>query len=187
MDFYHWIWCFYETCLGIYVYVQLCPSIVAVFSDCLTNRVVDGDLGAFGVFVVRHGEHAGVAARVLRVFGVHQAQRAVSKRDPEAVQLHMLVPRRRGVAVPRAAVVGEDVGGVLAVGEAPLEGGVVEVRRGRAGDGQISRFSPSYFYQRGGVVEMFEPTDHLVFQHIKPQQYFLLPLSLSEAVHTGPP
>lgn len=98
--------------------------------------------------VERHGEHAGVAARVLRVLGVHQSQRAVTKRDPEAVQLHVVVPGRRGHAAPRLAVVGEDVRGVLAVGEAPVEEGVVQVGRGVAGDGQISPLNSSYFYQR---------------------------------------
>lgn len=75
----------------------------------LTNRTVDGDVGALGVSVVRHGEHTGVAARVLRVFGVHQAQGAVSERDPEAVQLHVAVPGQRGDTFPRLAVEGEDV------------------------------------------------------------------------------
>lgn len=138
----------------LYLYCQQMPwkdqfSLIENY-DCvcvcdLTGRIVDGDVGVFGVSVVRHGEHAGVAARVLRVFGVHQPQGAVSERDPEAVQLHVVVPGRRGDAVPRLAVVGEDVGGVLAVGEAPVEEGVVQVRRGVAGDGQVSPLSSSYF------------------------------------------
>ena len=96
--------------------------------------------------VVRHGEHAGVAARVHQVLGVHQTQRAVSKRDPEAVQLHVVVPGWRGVAFPRLAAVGEDLGVLLAVGEAPVEEGVVQVRRGVAGDGQVFSLSSFYFY-----------------------------------------
>lgn len=119
--------------------------LTAVFARVcdLTVGAVDGDVRALGVRAVRHGEPAGVAARVLRVPGVHESQGAVAERDPEAVQLHVAVPRRRGDAAARPTVVGEDVRGVLAAGEAPLQGGVVEVRRGGAGDGQISALSPS--------------------------------------------
>ena len=129
----------------------VCTQASLVHGVCvcdLTIRIVDGDTSALGVSVVRHGEHTGVAARVLLVLGIHQSQRAVSKRDPEAVQLHVAFPRRRGDAFPRLAVVGEDVGGVFAVGEGPVEEGVVQVRRGIAGDGQISALRSFYFYQR---------------------------------------
>lgn len=81
----------------------------------LTTWTINDDVGAFGVRVVLRGEHAGVAACVLRVLGVHQSQGTVSKRDPETIQLHIFVPGRRGGAVPRPAVVGEDVGVVRAV------------------------------------------------------------------------
>ncbi len=113
------------------------PTQASLVYDCvcdLTDRILNSDISAFGVSVIRHGEHTGVAARVLQVLGVHQTQRAISKWNPEAVQLHVVVPGRRGVAVPRLAVVAEDVGGVLAIGEAPVEEGVVQVKRGVAGD-----------------------------------------------------
>ena len=111
----------------------------------LTIIVVDGDFSALGVCDVRHGEHTGVAARVLQVFGVHQSQGPVSKRHRVPVQLHVVVPGPQGDAVPRLAVVGEDEGGVLSVGEAPVEEGLVQGRRGVAGDGQVPPFSSSYF------------------------------------------
>lgn len=110
----------------------------------LTGGGLDGDVAALRVRVVLQREDARVAARVLRGLRVHQPQGAVPEQHPEAVQLHVVDPRRRGGAVPRPAVVGEDVGGVLPVGEAPVEEGPVQVRRGGAGDGQVLPFGASY-------------------------------------------
>lgn len=68
--------------------------------DCnLTGRIADGDIGVLRVSAVRRREHTGVDARVLRAPGVHQSQRTVSKWDPEAVELHVVVPGRRGGAL----------------------------------------------------------------------------------------
>lgn len=82
---------------------------------------MDGDVVAFRVGAVRRGEDADEAARVLGGLGVHQPQRAVSKFRLELVQLHVVAPGwRGGAAAPGPGVVGEDVGGVLAAGKAPL-------------------------------------------------------------------
>lgn len=53
------------------------------------------------------------------------------------------------------AVVGEDLGGVLTTGKTPVEEGVVEVRRGITGEGQVSALSSSDFYQRTRVQDWF--------------------------------
>lgn len=74
----------------------------------------------FCVSAVWRGEDADEAPRVLRVSGVHQPQRAVSKFHPELVQLHVVAPGWRGGAVPGFGVVRNDAGGVLATGETPL-------------------------------------------------------------------
>lgn len=86
----------------------------------LTRWVVDGNVVAFCVGAVRRGEDADEAPRVLRVPGIHQPQRAVSKFHLEPVQLHVVAPGRRGAAVPGSGVVREDVGVVLATGKPPL-------------------------------------------------------------------
>lgn len=138
----------------------------------LTDRTVDGDVCALGVHVALPGERARVAACVLGVLGVHQSQRPVSKWDPEAVQLHVLVPGRRVDSVPRLTVVGEDVGDVHAIGEAPLKGGVVQVIRGRAGEGEIAPLISSYSCPKSGVghTQTTQTTDTSSPSHLQPSE-----------------
>lgn len=102
----------------------------------------------FDVFPVWQRELAGVAAAVLWVYGVHQTQRAVPKRDSVGVQLHVAVPNRRGDAVHQLAVVAQEASDLLAVGEGPVERGIVQVRRSFAGDGQVFPLNSSYLCQK---------------------------------------
>lgn len=107
---------------------------------------------AFRVCAVGRGEDTDEVARVLGVPGVHQPQRAFPEFHPELVHLHVVGPGRRGGAEPGVGVVGEDGGGVLATGEAPLQVGVVEVFRGSAGERQVSALASPNFYRKRNFI-----------------------------------
>lgn len=115
----------------------------------------EGHFVAFGVGAVRRGELAGVAPSILWSFGVHQTHGSISKRNLVDVQLHLVPPGRWSDAASWPAVVGEDLGGLIAGGEAPLEGGLVQVSGGTAGEGQIFAFISFDFWQRAEIEQNF--------------------------------
>ena len=119
------------------MWVRACECVCVLAAFLTLTHVGDGDLRLLGVRPVGGGVDAGVDAAVLVVVGVQQPQRAVPQGHPVGVHPDVVLPQRRHAAAPRLAVVRQDVGGVLAVGEGPGQEGVVQVGGGVAGDADV--------------------------------------------------